>query len=164
MVGDSYAYVTYSHLDQKVLAKVNENGPEIIDYNVGDDKFAISETGDTVMVISAGTIEVVGSITIEDADATSITVVGVTNGSVVYYDNSKNLKVASYTTGDIVTVKEGLTFVEGYFDVSDDDAYMYFYKTVGEHKYLHRIQVVNTNESTEEMVGVYLEEDIKDEE
>ena len=162
LVGDNYAYVTYTNLGQKVLAKVNENGPIIIkNYLASEAKFAISEMGDTVLVIEGNKISVVGGISIEDEDATSITVVGLTNGSVVYYDDSKDLKIASYTNGTIETIKESLTFEDGYFDIAADDAYMYFYKTVGSHKYLHRIQVVNAFEETEEMVGTYIGEDAK---
>ena len=43
--------------------------------------------------------------------------------------------------------------------MSEDDAYMYYYKTVGNHKYLHRIQVLNVFEASEQMVGVYIDSD-----
>ena len=160
LVGDNYAYVTYTHLGQKVLKAVDtENEIDVKNYIASDAALHISEQGNTVIIVNGTTIEVVGVRTIEDADAESIKVLGLTNGSVVYLDGSNNLKIVSYTNGTIKTIKESFVAEEGYFDISSNDAYMYFYNKVGEHKYLHRIQILNTELAESEMVGVYIEKD-----
>ena len=48
-----------------------------------------------------------------------------------------------------------------YFDLDED--YLYFYQTVGSNSYLHRIRINNNLGETEEMVGIYLEDDIPEE-
>ena len=65
-------------------------------------------------------------------------------------------------TPEIVTLATLSDVNTDYFDL--DDNYLYFYKTVGSNSYLHRLSVNNNNGETEEMVGVYLEADIPDEE
>jgi len=101
--------------------------------------------------------------TVTDSEATEITVIGCVNGSIVYRTNDNKIKMFSYSnylagySAELVTLAtvEGLD--TGYFDLQED--YVYFYKTVGSHTYLHRLKVANHFDETEEMVGVYLEAD-----
>ena len=100
----------------------------------------------------------------EDVDD-SIKFVGIANGSFVYISGDKTVKSVSYS--DLISgkVPEVITVatVDGldttYFDI--DDQYVYFYKTINETKYLHRL-LINNNENTsaEEMMGVYLDADM----
>lgn len=107
---------------------------------------------------------------VEDADIETINFIGFANGSIVYYDDNNAIKMVSYAnfisnpglTPEIVTLATLSDVNTDYFDL--DDNYLYFYKTVGSNSYLHRLSVNNNNGETEEMVGVYLEADIPDEE
>ena len=46
-----------------------------------------------------------------------------------------------------------------------DDNFVYFYKTVGSNVYLHRLSLNNISaDEKEEMLGVYLEDDIPEKE
>lgn len=97
-------------------------------------------------------------------DVTEITIIGYANGNIVYYDNNTAIKMVSYANfiagsdAEIVTIATLSEINTDYFDLDND--YVYFYKTVGSHSYLHRLAINNNHDETEEMVGVYLEEDI----
>ena len=58
---------------------------------------------------------------------------------------------------EIKTVATVSEFDTAYLDL--DDGYLYFYKKVNGHSYLHRLDTT-TDGAKEEMVGVYLEADI----
>jgi hypothetical protein len=47
-----------------------------------------------------------------------------------------------------------------YFDLSSDNAYMYFFKKEGSNYYLNRLKVNNNLEESEEMFGVYKSNDV----
>ena len=168
LVGEDYVYVTYSMYGTQVLGRASNDKNNITEfeniqnYIPSGASFIISEVGDQVMMVNKNEITVIGAgKVITDAEATEINVIGMTNGSVIYYDGSNNLKSVSYSANnaEVDTIAEKLTFEEGYLDMSTDDAYMYFYKTVGSHKYLHRIKIVNTYEEQSQMVGVYIDSD-----
>lgn len=97
-------------------------------------------------------------------DVTEITIIGYANGNIVYYDNNTAIKMVSYANfiagsdAEIVTIATLSEINTDYFDLDND--YVYFYKTVGSHSYLHRLAINNNHDETEEMVGVYLEDDI----
>lgn len=167
LVGEQYVYVTYTQLGKTVLGRANNDinnistFENVYDFVDSSATFAISETGDQVIMIKGAEMTLAGSnYKVVDTDSTEITFIGITNGSIVYLNQNKDLKIVSYAQGAVpVTIATALTFEEGYFDISADDAYIYYYKTVGNHKYLHRIQIVNAFEPAEEMVGVYIDND-----
>lgn len=175
----------------KVYVTVTENSTKTLKSAlVGSQSFTdllyISESGygdvlidnDIVMLVKDNVISFVGeeqmissTLIIKDEDATKINVIGIDNGSVVYYvdgssDGEKVIKTVSHTnlvssgSTEIKTVATVKDFDTEYLDL--DDGLLYFYKKVGNHSYLHRLNI--TNASTEEMVGVYLEADIPEEE
>lgn len=105
--------------------------------------------------------------TISDASATSIDILGFTNASVVYLDNSNNIKIVNYVTRlqggnssiDLLA-KEVANINKSYFDIAEDSNYMYFYNKINETEYLHRIKVINySTEQTPEMIGELLDSD-----
>ena len=108
--------------------------------------------------------------TIEDSVATKITFAGFEDGNFVYIDDANNIKTISYyncmnnKSYQIETIAKVESINVDNIDL--DETYVYFYKTVNEKNYLFR---VNNNsryvegETQDEMVGVYLEEDIPEE-
>lgn len=109
---------------------------------------------------------------IKDADAKKINIIGVANGSIVYYadganENEKIIKTVSHTNllkngeTEIKTVAAVSGLETSYLDL--DDGYLYFYKKVGSHSYLHRLDITTDGEK-EQMIGAYLEADIPAEE
>ena len=145
-------------------------------YSGNKDNVFISPDANVVVAFTGGTFEFylygdskASPITVTDSDAESITFVGFANGNMFYLDSSSNLKSISYSnvlfsqTPQISTI---LTFSSDanttYFDLDQD--YLYFYQTVGSNSYLHRIRINNNLGETEEMIGVYLEDDIPEEE
>lgn len=179
-VGEDNVFITYSESSSTVLVRysIETKIKTVVNYavNIFDDLW-ISETGDEVIAIKGNKIHFLNQDdilspdpwrveNIEDADAESITVIGLINGCVIYLDNNNNLKSVSYSNclaskefavSTIATLEDHNA---DYFDMAEDDNYLYFYKTVGNHEYLHRIKIVNNNGEAEEMVGVYLEGDV----
>jgi len=137
------------------------------------DKYYITDDGDFFIGVKGNKIKVekIGSSTqlnkVIDAAAESITVVGFVNGKIVYIDNNNMIKSFSYynyANGVAEQIKT-LSKVEGvdttYLDL--DENYVYFYKTVGSNKYLHRVSLNATyveEETNDQMIGVYLDADI----
>lgn len=109
----------------------------------------------------------------EDAEAESVTIIGTTDGSVVYYDNNNKLKMFSYSNvlaGQDAKMETLTTLdstsdmgeLDTYFDMNDG-RYLYFFKNVKNennsdstgHYYLHRIKIKNRIDEKEELIGVY---------
>lgn len=104
---------------------------------------------------------------ITDVDTDKITIIGFTNGSVVYYDKEYKVKVVSYANraNNNNPIKTIVTLDEESLKTVDLDVdYMYFYKKVNENKYLHRVAIINNFGETESLFGVLIEEDIPQEE
>ena len=101
-----------------------------------------------------------------DADAEKITFVGMGNGLLVYVDNNNIIKSFSYydyAEEGKLEIKEH-SKVEGinttYLDLDED--YVYFYKTVTNNSYLHRVSLNDTfveDETNDQMIGTYLDGD-----
>lgn len=97
----------------------------------------------------------------------TINLMGSTDTNIVYYvkdaenENGIVIKTLNFTGSGleaktIATIESASTT---YFDVNDD--YIYFYKTIGNHSYLHRLQINNNeNVMAEQFIGVYLGEDV----
>ena len=109
-------------------------------------------------------------LTYTDEDATSVKVIGFVNGSLIYIDNSNNVKALAYSLvleGKQPTVKTITTLTDVETDDLDnldlDEEYLYFFKKVGSNKYLFRVLVNNNIDSESELVGKYLEDDIPEE-
>lgn len=140
------------------------------------DNVYIAPNANAVIAIKGGTFEfylyqstLPSPIVVTDADASSVTYVGMANGSIFYIDASSNLKSISFNDvlgsvePEIKTIATLSTDANTtYFDLDED--YLYFYQTVGSNSYLHRIRINNNLGETEEMVGIYLEDDIPEEE
>ena len=114
-------------------------------------------------------------VSIKDEEASSIDIIDYTNGCILYYDSNDNgssLKLVSYSNALAgseveITTLTTISAVEekyAYFDFSEDENMLYFYKKEGSNYYLNRIKVNNNYEETEEMVGVYLPDDIPEKE
>lgn len=103
---------------------------------------------------------------VTDADAESITYIGMSNGCLIYVDDSNMIKSFSYynyANNQDEEIKQ-LSKVEDinteYFDM--DDSYIYFYKTVNGREYLHRVSLSANyveDETNDQMIGVYLDGD-----
>ena len=96
-----------------------------------------------------------------DSKTATANIVGFSNGCIIYVDAENNVKSLSYANrnngAEVETIATISDLNTTYFDV--DGSFMYFYKTVGEKDYLHRL-VIDNGASVEEFVGVYLEADI----
>ncbi len=153
----------------------------VADYtlDVTDDGAAVIAIKDNVMNIinvnqtyGAGGTTVTKSITV-NADATSIKIIGYTNGCVLFYDtasSNSNISLVSYSNAiaenenDVeISTLTTISAVEdnyAYFDLSEDENMLYFYKMVGNDYYLHKIKVNQNHGETEQMFGVYDAEDV----
>lgn len=109
--------------------------------------------------------------TIVDSDASTINVIGFTNGMIVYYDNNNKLKTVNYAEATIggeykINSLAKIEFNKDFIDIDGDNLYYFSGDNNG---YLFTIDLTFTpdEEATEgKMVGVYLDEDkpAKDEE
>lgn len=140
----------------------------------GSQEFMMTPDGRAIVTAKDKVISLIRKdeevVTIVDEESTSISIVGFTNGCVVYYDtkdDNSTIKYVSYDnkltdrTAEIVTLATVDAFEEdfAYFDVSKDDSYIYFYQMEGSHYYLNRLKVKNNLDETEEMIGIYWEDD-----
>lgn len=101
-----------------------------------------------------------------DQDAEKITYIGTVGGNLIYIDNNNIIKSFSfynYAENGTEEVKE-LSKVEGvnttYFDL--DENYVYFFKTVSDNDYLHRVSLTSAydeEEMNDQMIGSYLDGD-----
>ena len=178
-VVNGYVYIEETHGSNMDLkrSRISTSGaftdtiPAISNYTT----YEVTPNGEMVIGITDNTIDfyLFGNTTpslnyLEDTDIETINFIGFANGSIVYYDDNNAIKMVSYAnfisnhTLEIVTLATLNDVNTDYFDL--DDNYLYFYKTVGSNSYLHRLSVNNNNGETEEMVGVYLEADIPEEE
>jgi len=126
----------------------------------GDALIVISEEGSgrIIEVINNGIVE---SYTLEE-DATEVEVIGFGTGTVIYRDNEKNIKSWNYSKANaepvlIATIADMSTT---YFDL--DGSFLYFFETVGSNEYLHRI-IIDNGAQEAELVGVYVDDDIPNE-
>lgn len=109
--------------------------------------------------------------TIVDSDASTINVIGFTNGMIVYYDNNNKLKTVNYAEATIggeykINSLAKIEFNKDFIDIDGDNLYYFSGDNNG---YLFTIDLTFApdEEATEgKMVGVYLDEDkpAKDEE
>ena len=178
-VADDKVYITKAHdygssTDLLVSNISNVSGFELVYAFEADADLKITPDGRAIVMAQEKTISLIRKdeevVTIVDEDATAISVIGFTNGCVVYYDtkdDNSTIKCVSYDNmiNDGTAEIETLTTVEAfeedttYFDISSDDSYIYFYNMEGSHYYLFRLEVKNNLDEKEEMIGVYLEED-----
>lgn len=136
------------------------------------DNYHISEDGKYFIGIKDNKIkveEIGGNLNLNkvvDEDAEKITFIGTKNGSLIYIDNNNIIKSFSYynyAEENEIEIKE-ISKVEDinttYFDLDED--YIYFYKTVSDNDYLHRVGLNSTyveDETNDQMIGVYLDGD-----
>lgn len=136
------------------------------------DSYYISEDGNYFVGLKENKIKVekigqnaqLAKITDEATD--KITCIGLVNSELVYIDSNnviKSFNFVNYANGNAADIKE-ISKVEGivttYFDL--DENYVYFYKTVSDNDYLHRVSLNATyveEESNDQMVGSYLDGD-----
>jgi len=134
--------------------------------NITPDGNLVAISGNEILLIQSAS----NKISLIDEEATSIHVVGYTNGCIVYYDevdSNSNIKIVSYYnlinngTAEIETLTT-ISKVEkdfAYFDMAEDENYLYFLNKTGSNYYLNRLKVNNNLDQKEEMFGVYLEAD-----
>lgn len=132
-----------------------------------EDNMYISDDGEYFIGIKDAKIEVISTdgeetsakITVEGAE--SLTFIGLINGSVVFMDNNNNIKSVSYYDAlendnkEITTIAKIENVNKDYFDI--DGNYLYFYKTIEEVNYLHRVTLNSEyveGETVEEMISV----------
>ena len=177
-VGQGKVYITKSHkigdktyTDIEISTISTKSGfAEFYSYESGE--LDIADDGSAVVLVNENVISLIRGkndvVKIADNNATTIKIIGYTNGCIVYYettDSKSNIKMVSYYNylngGDttISTLTTVASFEEdyAYFDV--DDGYMYFYKKEGENYYLNRLKINNNLGETEEMIGEYLDAD-----
>lgn len=175
---DRYVYITYAKDEGTEMASVSTSAPyskNVICYDISiyDNVYLQNDdVKDYLIVTKTNTIRFLSGNPnagnsllpqyIEDENATSINVLGFINGNVVYLDNENNIKMASYLNClanqdySIDVVAETLADInKEYIDLSEDNAYMYFYQKVDDAEYLHRVRVLNkTSKQTPELVGI----------
>ena len=178
-VGGGYVFISSARSGSTGLYRANieskgsfNNVPEITSIDTLD-KYYITEDGYCFVGVKGTNIKLsttdgLKSKTITDASAESITVIGFVNGNLVYIDKANNIKTVSYydclndNAYEIKTIAKVENINTTYFDL--DNLYVYFYKTINEHNYLHRVKLSSRfveGETQDEMVGVYLEADRK---
>ncbi len=102
---------------------------------------------------------------------TEINIINFINGCVLFYDkdsDGSNLNLVSYSNAlagsdvkiNTLTTISAIEEDYAYFDLDEEENLLYFYKKEGSNYYLNRIKVDYQSEETEEMVGVYLDDDI----
>ena len=179
-VANNKVYVTRAHdfgtTTDLLVSSINEevgSGFEFVYAYDGANELKISRDGAVIATASNNVISLIRQdedvITIKDDDATSIKIIGFTNGCVVYYDtkdDNSTIKMVSYynhinggdtaiqTLSTIKKVEEDYA----YFDL--DDSYMYFYQQQGSNYYLNRLKVNNNIGDAHEMIGVYNSDDV----
>lgn len=172
-------YITKAHefgstTDIMVSTIEDGTGFELFYAYEGTPNMSLTPDGNTVVLVNENDISLVTGpssvVTIEDAEATTISVIGFANGCVVYYDTTSedsNIKLVSYDNAlkggdDSIKTLTTISTIEtdcAYFDLSED-SYMYFYNKIGENYYLNRIKINNNLGETEEMFGVYNSADV----
>jgi len=135
-------------------------GEAVVDVTVDGDVVLVKDNVITLVKSKDETI------VITDEGSTTIEIVDFTNGCILFHSTTTEnsvLKLVSYSNaiaGNNVEIKTLTTFdvVEedySYFDFSEDENMLYFYKLSGDDYYLHRLKVNNNLGETEEMFGVY---------
>ena len=182
-VENGKVFVSISHnygssTDIKSSTIANKSGFQLV---VGfSESYEVSVTPNgNVVLVSENEFKLVKDqdefVSIKDEEASSIDIIDYTNGCILYYDSNDNgssLKLVSYSNALAgseveITTLTTISAVEekyAYFDFSEDENMLYFYKKEGGNYYLNRIKVNNNYEETEEMVGVYLPDDIPEKE
>jgi len=157
-----------SHLYVSDYSVCNFGGVQTIsNIDKFEDNMYISDDGEYFIGIKDAKIEVISTdgeetsakITVEGAE--SLTFIGLVNGNVVFMDNNNNIKSVSYYEAlendnkEISTIAKIENINTDYFDI--DGNYLYFYKTIEEVNYLHRVALNNIyveGETAEEMISV----------
>lgn len=180
MAGNDYAYATYTDSQSRVVLNryayadreekvISYNGNLFKDFYLTENDQIIatyipeanSSNKSAIMLLNQENVteNLLDQVVAFDNDATSLTVVGVTNGCVVYLDNSNNVKVVSYddhindrevTVNTLIKVENLRT---DYIDL--DENYLYFFKGQGSHDYVYRLNVTNNFGQPAEFVGIY---------
>ena len=181
-VTNNYIYITDNANSRNIMMRSNfssgsfeRSGP--IDASLYS-SLDVTPEGNCIVAVTDNTIEffingdtepAIRTVVDSEDDVTDINIIGFSNGYIVYYDNNDAIKMVSYANliagseAEIITLATITDISEDYyFDL--DDEYVYFYKTVGSNLYLHRLAINNNFDETEEMIGVYLEDDIPEEE
>lgn len=152
-------------------SNIENNGGFVQRYAyIGTKEINITTDGQIVLV-EGNKFTFIGNNTkkeVPDESASSINIIGYTNGCVLYYDEVSNIKLVSYSNaiaGSEVEISTLTTIsaVEedvAYFDLNEEENCLYFYKKSGNNFYLYRIKVNNNYDSKEEMIGVYQDGDI----
>ena len=178
-VTNNYVYITDNANSRNIMMRSNfidesgfeRSGP--IDTSLYS-SLNMTPEGNCIVAVTDNTIEffingdtspAIRTVVDEDEEVTDLNIIGFANGNIFYYDNNNAIKMVSYANliaGSESEIKTLATITdlseEYYFDL--DNEYLYFYKTVGSNNYLHRLIVNNNYGETEEMLGVYLEDDI----
>lgn len=181
-VGGGYVYIGEGEsadsdigLRRSLIANKSAFSPVIV---TGASKnMYLSNDADAILIVTDNMIEYRSlngntglKVLVEDSDATSLTYIGMTNGSVVYVDNNKAVKTASLaeaiasgskvTPTTLATISDMKTDTDAVINCFDlNDGYLYFYKNIGTGMYLNRLQVSNNTGTEDEMIGIYLEVD-----
>ncbi len=168
-VNDSYAYYTITETNNSsnsltylYRAKITDGTltAGVVIHKSSSSTYAISDDG-YVIVVGTNTFIIISptgaETSVEDSEATEITVIGFANGSIIYYDGDASLCYVSYSTpsvsGTIIEEIEDLS--TSYFCITNN--YIYYYATVNENEYLFRVSVFGGDS---ELVGVYDEADV----
>jgi len=177
-VKNGKVYITQSHVidsttytDLKVSTIETKSGFEDF-YAFEKGELNITDDGAAVVLVNENVISLIKEkndvVNIIDKDATTINVIGYTNGCIVYHettDSKTNIKFVSYNNylfgGDTeISTLTSVTSIEkdyAYFDL--DNSYLFFYQKEGNNYYLNRLKVNNNLGESQEMIGVYLDED-----
>ena len=180
-VTNNYVYITDNTNSRSIMMRSNFIQNSAFEYSGPIEtsiysSLTMTPEGNCIVAVTDNTIEFFingdnspspRTIVDDEEDITEINIIGYANGSIIYYDNNNSIKSVSYaniiagSNADIITIVTLSDTNTDYFDL--DNNYLYFYKTVGNHSYLHRLAINNNHDETEEMIGVYLEEDIPEE-
>ncbi len=137
--------------------------------------YYLTEDGNTIIGIRDNVVQykynwqqtALNNVSSFNAETETINLIGATDTNFVYYckgedENKIVIKTVAYGASQAKTVAEIENANTTYFDLNED--YLYFYKTIGNHQYLHRLQISNNdNTLSDQFIGIYLEEDIPEE-
>lgn len=163
LVSEDYVYITDENDELYRRSLINPNGSweELGDYVGHYDKMLIIPHSDEIMTIKGNKVSVINgeSRQMIDSDASKINFIGFTNGGMVYYDDSNNIKIMDCETLEISTIITLGSKPTEMFDIAEDDTYMYFFMKQGANEYLYRVEVAFGESSEAEMLGVYIGDD-----
>ena len=166
-------YVFIKSSEELVRYDLETKESLIIFEDFGYDEIAVDPMGNIVLAVSENVVdcyrngELIEGQYVEDSEG--INIIGLVQGNLIYYtdeaEDANKIKSINYSDlieGIDVAPTEIATISNldtDHFDINED--YVYFFKTIGDNKYLHKLHVINNLDEVEVLVGVVKSSDLK---